>query len=92
MGQVKIKDPGDDLDYVFDYSDWLATSETISNYTITVDTGLTYASSDDSESSGLITCWLSGGTAGQDYNVVCSAITNAARTKEWTGIIRVKDR
>ena len=90
MSQIYMKDPDAVLDFAFDWSDWLATSETISSHVVTVDTGITKDS--DSESSGIITVWLSGGTAGNDYNVACKIVTNANRTDERTMTIKVKNR
>lgn len=85
-----IKDPSAVLDYVFDWSDWLATGEVISSHVITVDTGLTKDSS--SEASGIVTVWLSGGTAGTNYKVACKIVTSAGRTDERTMWIKVADR
>ena len=90
MSQIFVKDPDAVLDYGFDWSSWLATGETISSHTITTETGLTKDS--DSESSGVVTVWLSGGTAGNDYDVACKIVTSASRTDERTITIRVKNR
>ena len=95
------KDPSAVLEWVFDWkpltngvsgasSDWLATGETISSYVITVDTGLTKNS--DSQSSGAVTVWLSGGTAGTNYKVACLITTSAGRTDERTIWIKVVER
>ena len=90
MSQIFMKDPDAVLDYGFDWSSWLATGETISSHTITTETGLTKDS--DSESSGVVTVWLSGGTAGNDYDVACKIETSAGRKDERTITIRVKNR
>ena len=90
MSQIFVKDPDAVLDYGFDWSSWLATGETISTTTITAETGITKDS--DSESSGVVTVWLSGGTAGNDYDVACKIETSASRTDERTITIRVKNR
>ena len=84
------KDPDATLDYVFDWSGWLEAGETISSHTVTVDTGLTKDS--DSESSGVVTAWLSGGTAGDKYNVACEITTSLGRTDERTIEIRMENR
>ena len=91
MAQVYLKDPEAILDFAFDWSDWLATSETISTRTITVPSGLTQSST-DTESSGVVTVWLSGGTVGQIYDVECKIVTNASRTDERTMKIKVVER
>jgi hypothetical protein len=84
------KDPDAVLDYAFDWSDWLESSETISSHVVTVDTGITKDS--DSESSGVVTIWLSGGTHGSDYIVACKIITSLSRTDERSINIRCRER
>ena len=91
MSQVFNKDPDAVLDYAFDWSSWLATGETISTRTITVDTGLTQPST-DTESSGIVTVWLSGGTANNTYDVACKIATSASRTDERTITIKCVNR
>ena len=88
--QNPLKDPSAVLDYVFDWNEWLATGETITDHTITADTGITVGSS--SESDGKVTVWLSGGTAGINYKVACLITTTAGRTDERTLWIRVVER
>jgi len=89
-----LKDPSAVLDWVFDWNDstnpWLGSGETISSRVVTVDTGLTKDS--DSESSGKVTVWLSGGTARQNYKVACKITTSAGRTDERTIWIKVVER
>lgn len=85
-----LKDPDAVLDFGFDWSDWLETGETISDYTITAETGITVDS--DSEADGIVTVWLSGGTAGGNYPVACKIVTSASRTDERTMVIRVQNR
>ncbi len=85
-----LKDPDATLDYHFDWSDWLASGETISSEVITVPSGITLDSS--SETSGVITVWLSGGTAGAYYLVACKITTSATRIDERTMRIIVKTR
>jgi len=88
--QNPLKDPSAVLDYVFDWTEWLATGETIDNYTITADTGITVDSS--TEDTGKVTVWLSGGTAGINYKVACLITTTAGRTDERTIWIKVVER
>jgi len=88
--QNPLKDPSAVLDYVFDWTEWLATVETITDHTITADTGITVNSS--TESDGKVTVWLSGGTAGINYKVACLITTTAGRTDERTIWIKVTDR
>ena len=88
--QNPLKDPSAVLDYAFDWTGWLAAGETITDHTITADTGITVNSS--TESDGKVTVWLSGGTAGINYKVACLVETSAGRTDERTLWIRVVDR
>ena len=88
--QNPLKDPSAVLDYAFDWTGWLAAGETITDHTITADTGITADSS--TESDGKVTVWLSGGTAGINYKVACLITTTAGRTDERTLWIRVVDR
>lgn len=85
-----LKDPDAVLDYMFDWSDWLASGETITDHTITGETGITVDSS--TESAGKVTVWLSGGTAGENYKVACKITTSAGRTDERTIWIKVVER
>jgi len=88
--QIFEKDPQAVLDYAFDWSDWLDTEETIDDTTITVASGLTKDS--DSESDGIVTIWLSGGTAGTSYTVACKIVTSSSRTDERSITIMVINR
>ena len=88
--QNPLKDPSAVLDYVFDWTGWLATGETITDYTITADTGITVGSS--TELDGKVTVWLSGGTAGINYKVACKITTSKGRIDERTIWIKVTDR
>jgi len=88
--QNPLKDPSAVLDYVFDWTGWLATGETITDYTITADTGITVDS--PTEDAGKVTVWLSGGTAGINYKVACLITTSAGRTDERTIWIKVVER
>ena len=88
--QNPLKDPSAVLDYVFDWTEWLATGETIDNYTITADTGITVDSS--TEDTGKVTVWLSGGTADMTYRVECKITTNMGRTDERSIWITVRER
>ena len=66
------------------------TGETISSHTVTVDDGLTKDS--DSESSGIVTIWLSGGTVNNTYNVVVHITTSDSRTDDRTFRVMVVQR
>ncbi len=89
-----IKDPNAVLDYGFNWrpegEEWLEEDETITSYVITVPTGIVKDS--DSESDGVVTVWLSGGTAGENYKVACKITTSSGRTDERSVWIKVVER
>lgn len=84
------KDPDAVLDYQFDWSDWLPDGDTIDSYTVTEEDGITVDS--DSATSTAVTVWLSGGAAGENYNVVCHIVTTAGREDDRTAVIVVKEK
>lgn len=84
------KDPEAVLDWQFDWSSWLADAETISSHTVTAPAGLTLDSS--TESGGVVTAWLSGGTDGERYTVECLITTTAGRTDERSITVAVRER
>ena len=88
--QSFVKDPDASLDYAFDWTDWLQTGETISSYIITVEPGITKDS--DSESLGVVTVWLSGGTAGERHHVSCEITTSLDRTEERSMRLSCRER
>ena len=91
MPKIIRKDPDAVLDYAFDWTtNWLESGETISSYTVTVTTGITKDS--DSQSGGVVTVWISGGTAGNNYNATCHIVTSKSREDDRTMTIVVNDR
>jgi len=103
VGTTFIKDPSATLDFIFDWkaltngtiggvSDWLATGEVISSYTVTVDNGITKVSDSKAADDTQVVVWLSGGTKGNTYKIVCRIVTNAGRTDEQTLRIRCKNQ
>ena len=69
---------------------YLGAGETITASTWTVPTGLTQDMPAPSTANGRTTIWLSGGTLGQDYDVVNHITTNQGRQADKT--VRVKVR
>lgn len=100
---VKEKTPGAVLDYKFDWApftngagkptDWLDTAngEVIITKAVTADAGITVDLDVLTDNDTSVTVWLSGGTAGINYDVVCSITTNSAipRTDSRKLIIRM---
>ena len=87
--QTFEKDPDAVLDYVVNWEMWLA-GDTIATSTWTAETGITVVS--DTETATTTTVWLSGGTAGSDYNVVNRVTTTMGRTDDRTLRIRVREQ
>ena len=101
MPSIFLKDPNAVLDYKFDWkaetngsgdSDWLDSGETISSKVVTVDDGITKQSDALTDTNTSVTVWLSGGTAGVDYEIACKIVTSDSRTDERTIKIQVRDR
>jgi len=91
MAQRFIKDPADVLDYKFDWSDWLADGETVSTRTVTVETGLAKDSDSITDTGTSVTVGLSGGTAGNEYDVACLIATSSSRTVKRSITVRVEN-
>lgn len=90
MASVYQKDPQAVLNYVFDWSLWLALGETISSVVNTVPAGLTLTSASNTTTTA--TLKLSGGTAGQSYKVSNRITTSTSQVDERTIIIQVDER
>ena len=90
MAETFTKGPDEILDYTFNWTDYLATGETIAGFVIAADTGIT--SGTESQASGVVTYWLTGGTACTTYKVACKIVTSVGRTAERTVTVWVIDR
>jgi hypothetical protein len=85
-----VKDPNAVLDYKFDWSAWLAVSETITSSTWTVPAGITKQS--DTHDTSSTTIWLTSGTAGITYMLVNEIVTNQGRTENRSLSLFLEDR
>lgn len=74
------KAPNAVLDYLMQWTDWLAAGETISGNVVTTDTGIVAAPV--TATSTTVTVWLSGGTTKVTYLVTIRITTSAGRTDE----------
>jgi len=83
------KDPGEVLDYGFDWSEWL-NGDTIITSTWTVPTGITQNS--ETETTTTTTIWLSGGSFGQRYTIKNTITTAGGRTGVRSRIVVMKER
>lgn len=90
MAAVQYKDPSETISIVVDWTNALASGDSVSSATWTVPTGVT--NEGDSVTSPNATIALSGGTAGTSYTLICTAITTpSAETLETAVIVRVQD-
>ena len=89
MTATFIKDPSARKDYAIDWTEWLD-GDTIDTVEWTVPDGITeYATSNTTT---VATIWLTGGTAGKEYAVVCQITTDGGRIDQRTITIRVKEQ
>lgn len=88
------KDPAAVLDYLVDWSAWLAQGETITNADVTVPDGLTLnpGGKQTTRDDGKVSFWLAGGVDGMAYAVGCRITTSAGRTDERTFRLPVQNR
>lgn len=74
MEYVIEKGTAEQKDYSIDFTPELETGETISSISVSATSGITVDTS--SESSGIVTIWPSGGTAGEEYIITCTVETS----------------
>jgi hypothetical protein len=88
---VITKDPREVLDYTFDWTDYLTPiSDTLISKTVTVDVGLTLNSS--SLVGSMVSAFISGGTTGTTYRVICQVVTAGGRTADRSIYIKCVER
>lgn len=83
------KDPNEVLDYDIDWTDRLEAGETISTSTFTVVEGTVVIDS-DSDTGGVTTVWLSGGTEGEVCVILNRIVTSAGRTYDQSIKLRIR--
>src|SRR5512139_240808 len=99
---TKTKDPQAVLDYRWDWSADLADGDTLTDaaFTVTTDDGSTIPDSDTtpvevdsfSNTTTDATAWLSGGTLGNTYLIVCHATTFGGREDDKTLKLRITQK
>lgn len=85
-----IHDPDAELDYTFDWAEWLGASETITSATITASTGLTVESTNTAPQA--VTAWVSTNDTTGRRSLACRITTTAGRIDERTIQINVEER
>ena len=83
------KDPSAILDYTINWATWLGT-DTIATSSWTVTAGITKVS--DSKTTTTTTIFVSGGTAGSNYDLTCTITTAGLRTDQRTIRVPVAER
>ena len=84
------KDPDSVLDYLWDFSDWLASGDTVSSHVVEATSGITVESSVN-DSTG-VTVWLSGGTSGEAYTVTVRITTFQGRVLDRSVVFVVTEK
>lgn len=87
---LSIKDPAATLDYGWDWSAWLGDDDTILTSTWTAPEGI--EATDSTHNGAQTTVWVTGGTAGEDYDVVNRIESSGGRIDERTITIMVRNR
>lgn len=77
-----------ELDYSFDWTEWLSAGETISTSTWTVPSDLTNEATTNTGQVAVI--WLSGGTYGETYTVTNVVTTNSSPARVDTRSIQIQ--
>jgi hypothetical protein len=90
VAAILTKDPQARLDYPFSWADWLEAGDAITTATVTVPAGITLDGTTIVGST--VVAWLTGGTAGDTYEVTCHIETTDGRIDERTRTIRVRQR
>jgi len=86
----KIKDPNSKVDYLWDWSDWLKTGDTIQTSVWTVPAGLVKES--EAATTTTTTVWLSGGTLGETYLVTNRITTVQGRIEDHSMQFIIRDK
>lgn len=91
---TKTKDPDAVLDYAVDWSDWLDDGETIDTIAVAVDEGDAEieGSPAPSETDGVVTAWVSGGTDDTQAVVRYRVTTSDGRTDDRSIKLTIKER
>lgn len=85
------KQPGDTVDIDVDLSQWLPSSDTISNAIASADTGITLGANAINNTLKVVKQWVSGGTTGNRYKVTLTITSAEGRVKEVEFYVKVKE-
>jgi hypothetical protein len=95
------KQPSENLDYDFDWTDWMPLGDNVQSTVMTADSGITLGAKEQGEyisdvwtlnpAGNIIKQFVSGGTADKDYKITCVMTTLQGRIDEREIRIRVRD-
>ncbi len=86
-----FKDPDEVLDYTLDWSARLESDgDTISSVSWLIPSGITSPTQSNTDTTA--TAWVSGGTAGEEYEFRCRVVTAGGRTMDETVKLKIKSR
>ena len=87
------KQPGDQLDYDIDFSDWFPDDDSITGVTAESDVpdDLTIVSASVASSGLTVKIWVAGGVNGETYKITATVSTAGGRIKELEFKIRVRE-
>jgi hypothetical protein len=88
---IYIHDPDAVLDYAVDWTEWLATGDSITSHSVAVESGNVVKDS-DSLAGTIVRAWISGGTNGTDATVRYRVTTAQGRTDDRTIYLKVRSR
>lgn len=86
------KDPHDELDRWFNFDRFLPAGVTIVDHTVTVPAGLTKIADDRDATDRKVRFRASGGTLGEEYEVVCDFDTSDGQTFRARAILPIRER
>lgn len=85
------KQPSENLDYDFDFADFMPAGDVIASSVVTADAGVTLGSKTDNPGASIVKQFISGGTDGTTYKVTCKITTTGGRVKEAEFKLKVKE-
>ena len=90
---MEYQSPGSSLDYLLDLTNFLASGETLSSITWTLESGLTKTGGQvDTTTGSTIQVEADASSAGKACRLVAEAVTNAGNTISRTWFIKVQEQ
>lgn len=84
-----VKDPNAVLDYKWDWTQWLASGDTISSANVTITSGDVVKDS-QSNTTTAVTAWISAGTVSTEAQVTARIVTAQGRTDDRTITLKIQ--